>query len=91
MRLLPLLTLSDGTWEGVTLKPLNFEAQGASVASGYLHPLMKVREEFRLIFLELGYVVEVDGIGFTFGLDFFSEILIVVVVVVIVVVVVVVV
>lgn len=47
--------IADGSWTGVTLKPLNFEAQGASVQGGFLHPLMKVREEFRLIFLELGY------------------------------------
>jgi phenylalanyl-tRNA synthetase alpha chain len=45
----------DGSWEKVKLKPLNFDACGLTIPSGFLHPLMKVREEFRQIFLELGY------------------------------------
>lgn len=47
--------LSSGSWKTETFKPLNFAARGASVAAGFLHPLMKVRTQFREIFLELGF------------------------------------
>jgi phenylalanyl-tRNA synthetase alpha chain len=35
------------TWEKANFKPYNFNALGASQEPGALHPLMKVREEFR--------------------------------------------
>ncbi|KRZ52803.1 Phenylalanine--tRNA ligase alpha subunit, partial [Trichinella nativa] len=36
-------------------KPYNFNAFGVVPVRGYLHPLMKVRTEFRQIFLEMGF------------------------------------
>jgi len=45
----------DGSWENKTFKPYNFDSLGLNIESGYLHPLMKVREEFRRIFMELGF------------------------------------
>ena len=47
--------LASGAWKTVQLKPYNFKAKGALTASGALHPLMKVRHEFRQIFFELGF------------------------------------
>ncbi|KAK4881073.1 hypothetical protein RN001_004392 [Aquatica leii] len=44
-----------GTWKDLKFKSYNFEALGASPESGYLHPLLKVRTEFRQIFLEMGF------------------------------------
>jgi len=47
--------LQDGSWKTKTFKPYNFEALGIMPPSGYLHPLLKVRTEFRQIFLEMGF------------------------------------
>lgn len=44
--------LKDGSWKTATFKPYNFEALGADQNSGALHPLNKVRQEFRNIFFE---------------------------------------
>lgn len=60
-RVLPLEGLSDqsicsGAWETATFKKYNFDAEGAPTSGGALHPLMKVREEFRNIFFEMGCV-----------------------------------
>lgn len=46
--------LVNGAWKNKKFKPYNFEAMGASLQIGYLHPLLKVRHEFRKIFLEMG-------------------------------------
>ncbi|CAG0918167.1 unnamed protein product [Notodromas monacha] len=48
--------LSSGSWIGKSFKPLNFEAKGAPVTPGHLHPLMKVRADLRQIFLEMGFM-----------------------------------
>jgi len=48
--------LSSGSWKEKTFKPYNLKALGVPIARGHLHPLMKVRTEFRQIFLEMGYV-----------------------------------
>ncbi|KAF6002313.1 hypothetical protein F1559_004270 [Cyanidiococcus yangmingshanensis] len=49
------MLLSD-SWESAVFKAFNFEAAGvAPMDGGRLHPLLKVREEFRLIFLEMGF------------------------------------
>eukprot|EP01062_Namystynia_karyoxenos_P025099 TRINITY_DN1983_c0_g1_i3.p1 TRINITY_DN1983_c0_g1~~TRINITY_DN1983_c0_g1_i3.p1 ORF type:complete len:616 (+),score=254.66 TRINITY_DN1983_c0_g1_i3:103-1848(+) len=37
------------------LKAANFNAQGRKPAGGHLHPLMKLRQQYREIFLELGF------------------------------------
>ncbi|KAL1991487.1 hypothetical protein VTN49DRAFT_4795 [Thermomyces lanuginosus] len=47
--------LASGAWKTVQLKPYNFRAKGAPAQSGALHPLNKVRQEFRSIFFEMGF------------------------------------
>ncbi|VEN34985.1 unnamed protein product [Callosobruchus maculatus] len=47
--------LLAGSWKKLKFKDYNFEALGAPLESGYLHPLVKVRSEFRQIFLEMGF------------------------------------
>jgi phenylalanyl-tRNA synthetase alpha chain len=47
--------LDNGAWKSATFKPYNFLALGQSVEGGYLHPLLKVRAEFRKILLEMGF------------------------------------
>jgi phenylalanyl-tRNA synthetase alpha chain len=39
----------------VSRQPLNLEAMGVPPQAGHLHPLMKVRADFRQIFLEMGF------------------------------------
>ncbi|OQV24531.1 Phenylalanine--tRNA ligase alpha subunit B [Hypsibius exemplaris] len=48
--------LTKDAWKEKKFKDYNFEALGAPPAAGYFHPLMKVRSEFRQIFLEMGFV-----------------------------------
>ena len=48
--------LANGSWQTATFKPYNFNALGAPTTAGVLHPLNKVRKEFRDIFLNLGFV-----------------------------------
>jgi len=43
-----------GSWKTATYKKYNFEAEGIPTTGGALHPLLKVREEIRNIFLEMG-------------------------------------
>ncbi|KAE8233903.1 hypothetical protein CF326_g1061 [Tilletia indica] len=47
--------LSSGAWKKAPFKKYNFDAEGAVPAHGALHPLLKVREEFRNIFFEMGF------------------------------------
>lgn len=47
--------LATGSWKTATFKKYNFDAKGAPVVGGALHPLLKVREEVRNIFLEMGF------------------------------------
>ncbi|KAJ3812150.1 hypothetical protein F5876DRAFT_38085 [Lentinula aff. lateritia] len=47
--------IASGTWKTSTFKKYNFEAEGIPPAGGALHPLLKVREEIRNIFLEMGF------------------------------------
>lgn len=54
--------IATGSWKNMQFKPYNFNALGTRIQRGHLHPLMKVRTEFRQIFLEMGY-------------DFFEKIL----------------
>jgi phenylalanyl-tRNA synthetase alpha subunit len=46
-----------GAWKTSTFKKYNFEAEGVPTDGGALHPLLKVREEIRNIFLEMGSVL----------------------------------
>lgn len=47
--------IASGSWKGLTFKPYNFAALGIHPGSGHLHPLLKVRAEYRQIFLEMGF------------------------------------
>ncbi|KAH9489632.1 hypothetical protein Btru_037337 [Bulinus truncatus] len=47
--------ISSGIWKTTQFKPYNFQALGAPVTTGHLHPLLKVREQYRQIFLEMGF------------------------------------
>lgn len=47
--------ISSGSWKDVQFKPYNFSALGIAPDSGHLHPLLKVRAEYRQIFLEMGF------------------------------------
>jgi phenylalanyl-tRNA synthetase alpha chain len=44
----------SGSWQTAQFKQYNFEAAGAPPLGGALHPLLKVRDEFRNIFFEMG-------------------------------------
>lgn len=46
-----------GYWRDKQFKQYNFDAMGAPPASGHLHPLLKVRAEFRDIFFQMGFTV----------------------------------
>jgi len=48
--------LESGSWKTANWKPYNFAALGAPQGAGALHPLNKVREEFRKIFFHQGFV-----------------------------------
>lgn len=47
--------LLDGSWKTAKFKDYNFDAIGYQVPTGHLHPLLKVRAQFREIFLEMGF------------------------------------
>lgn len=47
--------LASGLWKDLKFKAYNFDALGAPPTRGHLHPLLKVRTEFRQIFLEMGF------------------------------------
>ncbi|XP_023164269.2 phenylalanine--tRNA ligase alpha subunit [Drosophila hydei] len=47
--------LTSGLWQQLKFKSYNFDALGATPTRGHLHPLLKVRTEFRQIFLEMGF------------------------------------
>lgn len=49
--------MHSGAWKTAQFKKYNFEADGIPTSGGALHPLLKVREEIRGIFLEMGYVI----------------------------------
>lgn len=45
----------NNNWKDLKFKPYNFNSEGVYPQSGSLHPLMKVREEFRQIFFSMGF------------------------------------
>ena len=47
--------MAKGNWKELQFKEYNFNARGVGVEAGHLHPLLKVRSEFRQIFLEMGF------------------------------------
>lgn len=46
--------LANGAWKDAEFKQYNFAAAGQPTEGGALHPLLKVREEFRQIFFDMG-------------------------------------
>ena len=48
--------IEDGSWQSANFKPYNFKALGANQNAGTLHPLNKVREEFRKIFFNWDFI-----------------------------------
>lgn len=47
--------VQTGSWKSASFKPYNFNSEGVLPVCGALHPLNKVREEFRQIFFSLGF------------------------------------
>lgn len=47
--------LQSGEWEKCAFKPYNFATLGVPPLAGHLHPLLKVRAEFRRILFEMGF------------------------------------
>ncbi|KAK6457842.1 Phenylalanyl-tRNA synthetase, beta subunit, cytoplasmic [Scheffersomyces xylosifermentans] len=47
--------VANGSWKDAEFKPYNFNSEGVYPNSGALHPLNKVREEFRQIFFSMGF------------------------------------
>ncbi|XP_069676910.1 phenylalanine--tRNA ligase alpha subunit-like [Periplaneta americana] len=47
--------IASGSWKEKTFKPYNLDALGITPERGHLHTLLKVRDEFRQIFLEMGF------------------------------------
>lgn len=47
--------LQDGSWKTAEFKEYNFDAAAPEIDGGALHPLLKTREEFRGIMMELGF------------------------------------
>jgi phenylalanyl-tRNA synthetase alpha chain len=50
-----LAMINSGSWKEETFKAYNFKAEGKPLQTGALHPLMKVREQYRHILLEMGF------------------------------------
>lgn len=50
-----IIDVFSGSWKSKTFKKYNFDALGVMPAGGHLHPLMKVRSEFRQIFFQMGF------------------------------------
>ena len=48
--------IETGSWKDSEFK-MNFKTLGKPVSGGYLHPLLKVRSEFRKILLSMGYMM----------------------------------
>lgn len=47
--------VKSGQWKEIEFAPLNFEALGTKLRCGHLHPLLKIRQEFRQVFLSMGF------------------------------------
>lgn len=47
--------LLKGTWRDQEFKDYNFDAFGVAPTGGHLHPLLKVRTQFRKIFTQMGF------------------------------------
>ncbi|VDK88342.1 unnamed protein product [Litomosoides sigmodontis] len=47
--------INNNSWRKKLFKKYNFDALGVTPTGGHLHPLMKVRNEFRQIFFQMGF------------------------------------
>ncbi|CAK9142560.1 unnamed protein product [Ilex paraguariensis] len=47
--------LQRGDWKELEFKEYNFSAKGQPVEGGHLHPLLKVRRQVQMIFLQMGF------------------------------------
>lgn len=47
--------IRSGEWKNVSFKPYNLNSLGTPLQPGYLHPLMKVRTEFRSVLFGMGF------------------------------------
>jgi phenylalanyl-tRNA synthetase alpha chain len=47
--------IRSGEWKDTKYKSYNFNAAGLEGHGGHLHPLMMIRENFKEIFLEMGF------------------------------------
>ncbi|KAL8143533.1 hypothetical protein V2J09_016565 [Rumex salicifolius] len=47
--------LQRGDWKELEFKEYNFNAKGQPVECGHLHPLLKVRKQLKMIFLQMGF------------------------------------
>ena len=47
--------LECGSWATSEFKSVNLKAMGAPVGGGGYHPLLKVRNEFRMILMQMGF------------------------------------
>ncbi|PNE09448.1 Phenylalanine--tRNA ligase alpha subunit [Cryptotermes secundus] len=47
--------IASGSWKEKNFKPYNLDSLGISPERGHLHTLLKVRDQFRQIFLEMGF------------------------------------
>ena len=50
--------IQSGSWKTSSFKPYNYNALGKEISVGNLHPLLKVRTQFREILLEMGYIYQ---------------------------------
>ncbi|KAK8490269.1 hypothetical protein V6N11_048195 [Hibiscus sabdariffa] len=47
--------LQRGDWKELEFKEYNFNAKGPPSESGHLHPLLKVKQQFKNIFVQMGF------------------------------------
>ncbi|GMP37920.1 hypothetical protein CsSME_00009390 [Camellia sinensis var. sinensis] len=47
--------LQRGDWKDMEFKEYNFSAKGQPIEGGHLHALLKVRQQFKMIFLQMGF------------------------------------
>ncbi|KAL8090019.1 phenylalanine--tRNA ligase alpha subunit, cytoplasmic-like isoform X1 [Apium graveolens] len=47
--------LQRDEWKNLEFKEYNFKAKGFPVEGGHLHPLLKVRKQMQMIFLQMGF------------------------------------
>ena len=47
--------IRSGAWKDVKMKKTNLDAAGQVTTGGHLHPLLKVRTQFRQTLLEMGF------------------------------------